>query len=117
MAFTKMHNWNPDPSADGPVPASSERCAGLQEVRMSDADGEWFGYETPGGALVPCVRVTNSPAKQAEIDALQVVITNRSGVLETLFSDMDAVRTKLTNGDPLTDADRDLIADLVLGRY
>ena len=83
---------------------------------MSDADGEWYGYEN-GATLIPCARVTNSAAKQADIDARQVEITNRSGVLETLFSDMDAVRTKLTNGDPLTDADRDLIADLTLGRY
>jgi hypothetical protein len=84
---------------------------------MSDADGEWYGYETPGGALVPCTRVTNSPAKQAEIDGLQTALTARAGEMETLYIDMDAVRTKLDNGDPLTDADRDLIADLMLGRY
>lgn len=116
MAFVKMHNWNPDPSADGPPPAMSERCVGLQEVRLSNADGEWYGYED-GATLIPCTRVTNSPAKQAEIDAKQVEFANRSGVMETLYSDMSAVKAKLQNGTPLTDADRDLIADLVLGRY
>jgi hypothetical protein len=116
MAFVKMHDWDPDPAADGPFPAESQRCAGLPRVRLSNEDGQWCGYEDDQGNLIPISRVTNSPAKQTEIDAAQVRVQQRSADMAALKLTLDALRAKRDAGTPFTAADAEVIYDLVLGR-
>jgi hypothetical protein len=118
MPFTKMHNWDPDPSADGAPPGASERCEqmGMQMVRMSDADGEWCGYEAGDGTLMALSRVTTSPAKQADIDQKQIEIQGAAADAKARRLTLEALAAKREAGTPLTAADQEAICDLVLGR-
>jgi hypothetical protein len=115
MALTKMHDW--DTGTDGAIPMTSTRCAGLNEVRLTDDDGEWFGWEDPGsGKLFRGTRIVNSTAKQALIDAENTVLQTAIAAAISRDSDIAALKAKRDAGTPLTDVDHELIADLITGR-
>lgn len=115
MALTKMHDW--DTGTDGAIPITSTRCAGLNEVRLSDDDGEWFGWEdSSNGKLFRGARVTNSTAKQAEIDAENVALQAAIAAAVARTSDIAALKAKRDAGTPLDDADHELLADIITGR-
>jgi len=115
MALTKMHDW--DVGTDGVVPMTSTRCASLDEVRLTDDDGEWFGWEDPSdGKLFRGTRIVNSVAKQAAIDAENVVLQAAIAAEVAKKADVAALKAKRDAGTPLNDADHELIADLITGR-
>lgn len=103
-------------TGDGAVKMSSHRCGGLPEVRLSHADGEFFGWEASDGTLVPGTLVKPSAAKQAEIDAQKAALDAAATAHNDRQVALDAVRAKRDASDPLTDADRDVIVDAFLGR-
>jgi len=114
MAHTKMHDW--DIGTDGAIPMTSTRCASLPVVRMSDADGEYFGWEKPNGDLVPGTRIVNSTAMQAVVDAEDATIQSAAADAVSRKATLDAITAKIDATTPLDDADLAVIADLAMGR-
>lgn len=111
---TKMHNW--DTATDGPIPVTSWRYRNMQPVRISDDDGEHFGWESPSGRLYCGTLVAPSAAKQAQLDAAEAAMLAQKAIMDARTTKLDAIRAKREAGTPLTDADVETLADVVLGR-
>jgi len=114
MARAKIKDW--EVGVDGPIPMCSSRCVGLQPVRISDDDGEHFGWETPDGNLIIGSLVAPSPAKQAELDAINLDMQNQITANNARRTALDALRTKREADTPLDATDHEVIADIILGR-
>ena len=114
MAYTKNRNWNE--GSDGQAPVASRRfAAGHTAILIDGPNGEYFGYEDSDGNIYPVVLVTPSAAavtarsaKATEVSVMQAEETARANTLATL-------KAKRENGDDMTQADINALADLFLG--
>lgn len=113
MAATKMRNW--DTALDGPIPLISEYAQRFQPVRITDTDGESFGWERPDGRLIKGVVVTPSETEQAARDAAQATAVAALNGLKAKQDLRATLKAKRQSGQPLTPGERDALADLVLG--
>jgi hypothetical protein len=108
-----MHAW--DTATDGPIPIRSSAARAWAPVRLSDVDGEFFGWEKPNGDLVCGVLLVPSTAKQAEIDATHAAALVQLNALDARNTSRAALKTKREAGTSLDAADLDALADLILG--
>jgi hypothetical protein len=103
-------------SGDGCKVVDSVRCRGLKSVRLLGPEGEYYGWEAPSGRVFAGALVKPNAAKVIALAAENANLQTRIAETQSREAAMGAVLAKRDAGDPLTDADRDVIADVVLGR-
>jgi ribosomal protein S11 len=113
MAATKMHDW--DTATDGVIPVQSERTRGWTCVRITDTEGESFGWESPDGRLLKGALITPSAAEQTAMDAAHAAALVTLNALQAKEDLRATLKAKRESAQSLTSAERDSLADLVLG--
>jgi hypothetical protein len=113
MALTKNRDW--DTNTDGDLPIKSKRFGRMNPVVLDGDDGTYFGWEDTDGTLYLGGRLTFDAGAQTERDARATEMSNRAAEDTARLNTRAILKAKRENGEDMTQADINALADLFLG--